>query len=809
MRATKKSLRTQVLRVENGFASLLDIERDGSFIYDFRYFIDGVLAVQNDVHVVRMSLKREKRVVDGSKGRRDAEGFTRDLLSREQRLSDESRSGDADVFLEVLSDFTSLISNSDAPAIARGVSGEDLRTPRWVIDLRSSDEDRDRNIDPPILQTAFASPFHASLGSSLELSHRSLFQLHADPSVVSDGNTGVMRTYSAFSGFAGTKLSVEPGSIDDRLKASLAPNRSQVVSAGDVKPTALIPRISDAPASEVLASKIVRISNDVLGTEDFYVRFDLLTSTGDVLTSETHRVGHASSVRMLNTPRMSPRVSVTRQQQGRNLIEIEQRDPYAQGVRLLRKSLKRTEVRLLDVQYEHVAELKVSKASGAVRFDDNVDNSCVVVYRCIPVGPGGVLGSDYTNAVASSLAFSVADVGERQLAVALNARVVQGAIELSVASVPSDAISIAFKRRDLTAHDRDARFLDGIKQVTTGLLDTVVVDNDVKRGHTYQYSCVLYTAGGSVIESVGSTMIKYVPAELGGVEIDVSNVNVTKSGQTPDIRFDVATALGDENLDAVRKTLEEQGLLDLFQDELKLERDRLQSLVAHSITRMDLTAGTRENFGTFVGTSFSDHDVGRVSGVSSLRAGHRYRYVVTTLLRSAETMFDELIKSSVDETTHREFSFKPSTFRHPFALSDGTIADRDALQSNHPEDDFAVGSLGNYKEVDITLTQGLPSIIDVHVTRPSRDVLNVSWRITGDQGLIDHFIVLKKLLGHTMIAGKMHNISRGRSFELFDRIGPDDIGELVYAVVPVMNDYVRGVSVSSSPVVIRDARVRL
>jgi len=813
VRATKKSIRTQVLRIENEFASLLDIENDGSFIYDFRYFVDGVLAVQNDVAVVRLSLRRGKGDA-GSRlqGRKDAEGFTRDLLSREQRLNDESRSKDADVFLEVFSDFTSVISNSDAPAIARGVSGEDLRTPMWVIDLKTSDDDRDRSIDPSILQTAIASQTRVLPGSSFELAHRMLFQQHRDPSTVSSVGTDVTRTYSAFSGFKGAGLDAASTSVDGRLRASLVSNRSQVVTVGDIKPSVLLPRISDAPVSEMLVIKRVRVSSDALGTEDFYVRFDLLTHTGDVLASETKRVNHSSSVRALNTPRVPPRVNVTRQQQGRNMVEIEQRDPYARSVRLLRKSLKSTEVRLLDARYEHVAELNVSRASGAVRFNDSVDNSCTVVYRCIPIGPGGVLGSEFTNAVTPALPADIAFVEERQLAVALNARVVQGAIEVSVASVPSGVVSIALKRRDLTTHDRESAFIDAdspVKQVTAGLLDTTVIDEDVKRGHIYQYSCVLYMIGGSVVESMGYVMISYVPAELGGAEVSVSDVSIVKDGSSLDVRFNVSTPLDDGNLDAVRRTLEAQGVLNLFQDELKLERDRLQSLVAHSIVRVDVTNGTSEDFGTFVGTSFSDRDAGRTAGVSSLRPGHRYRYVITTLLRSAETMFDELVRDAVDETTGREFSFKPSTFRHPFALNNGTTVDRDTLRSNHPEDDFAIGRLGNYREVEVTLMQELPSVIDVRVTRPNRDTLSVSWRIDGDQGLIDHFIVTKKMLDHTMIAGKAHNISRGRSFELLDRIGPDDIGEFKYAVVPVMNDYVRGVGVISNPVVIRDARVRV
>ena len=62
-------------------------------------------------------------------------------------------------------------------------------------------------------------------------------------------------------------------------------------------------------------------------------------------------------------------------------------------------------------------------------------------------------------------------------------------------------------------------------------------------------------------------------------------------------------------------------------------------------------------------------------------------------------------------------------------------------------------------------------------------------------------------MGRSTIAGKAHSISSGKSFDFIDDVSPDDIGELTYRIVPIMNDYSRGAELRTNSVIITDSRL--
>jgi hypothetical protein len=341
---------------------------------------------------------------------------------------------------------------------------------------------------------------------------------------------------------------------------------------------------------------------------------------------------------------------------------------------------------------------------------------------------------------------------------------------------------------------------------TTATNAATFLDEDVKSGHIYEYECRLYFENGSDVESAGQVLQLYTPLSVGVVSVEVSNFEIVRDSQSADVRFAIRSRVVRENLDEVHLALKKQGLDSLFENELLNERDKLQSLIAHSIVRIDLTTGASEDFGTFAGSVFVDSVAGLKNAVSKIKEGHKYRYIISTLLRKAETVFDELTRTETDDSTGKDYTFKPSTFKHPITLTKGTIVTRESLARNHPEDDFAFGKVGNSREIDVTIDVPPVKIVNVNVTRIDRRNASIKWNIEGRTNDVEHFIIMKELLGQARIIGKIHNISPGKTFEFLDYVEPDDIGEVTYRVIPVLGNYVRGPSVISNVMKVVDMR---
>ena len=223
--------------------------------------------------------------------------------------------------------------------------------------------------------------------------------------------------------------------------------------------------------------------------------------------------------------------------------------------------------------------------------------------------------------------------------------------------------------------------------------------------------------------------------------------------------------------------------------------------------RINLSTGQREDFGTFTGELFSDQREGSVKGVSPLQDGRKYRYIVTTLLRDAETLFENYEKTLVDDITGKEYTFSPFKFLHPITLNRGTIVNRQTLDSNHPEDDFSFGRVGNPREIDVDIGLALPRVTGMSVARVDRRNVCLRWTLDGSKRRLEHFVITKEILGQRSVAGKVHHVSQTGAFEFFDRIQPDDIGEVSYRIIPVLNDFSLGPVSSPSSLVIRDGRI--
>lgn len=817
MRILSNKRTSQLLRVDENFATLLAVHDNGSYTYEFAYFSDTVKVLNLQINTVKITIRKDlpstvNDVFQAAREKGDLGTYLKDVLTHESRLKDAKRESKQTNLVSVNSDLTANFNNS-LSSTTKSLSKNSQGTKRF-IELKSVAQIKQQNIDPPMLQTNATSAAKPSRAQAQQAA-AGLIARGIDPSIAGTPQSSINGAHSAFSGLtlpnAVKNLSSVGSPIEkgqNILVASLhAPTSQQTSVRQDFDDKTLIPVIVDAPIKQVLNKKNLLVPADV-GNNDFYVVFELVDVRGVVHETLTKKVAHSLLSRVFNTPKEPPRVGIAPQQfPGKNVLDIEQLDPRATMVKIMRRRVRAT-IDDVDAVYELVAEIPLRTRDGLVKFIDIVNNSSTILYRCIPMGLGGLIGTEFTNVVAQPVKFANAGRHNKSIDSAFNVKVIPGGHSITITSLPASVIAAAIVQRNMTVHESGYSHLnisEPIKIVGSSLANMVFLHNELKNDDIYEYGCLLYFDDGVVTQSTTKVLKKYVSPSVGAVDVELTDLQVIQDSIV-DVTFNVNSRLSDEGLSAIQKTLKRQNLADLYQDELNNERDRLQKLIAHQISRIDITAGHEESFGTFTGTFFSDAVEGKRMGVSKLRSGRKYRYVISTLVRDPETLFDAFKKDAEDPATGKSYQFKPAFFKHPITLNKGTIVTRESLASNHPEDDFAHGHLGNTHEIDVTIDTLIPKIIDVTPTRVDQKTVLIQWNAEGPIEKFDHFIVMKERLGQSSVIGKMHNVSQGKTFEFFDDTTLDDVGEISYRIVPVTNTFARSSDVTSSVLKIIDAR---
>jgi hypothetical protein len=320
-------------------------------------------------------------------------------------------------------------------------------------------------------------------------------------------------------------------------------------------------------------------------------------------------------------------------------------------------------------------------------------------------------------------------------------------------------------------------------------IDRVTVnDVNVVDGHVYEYAARLVYKDGAT-ETVSNVTLEYHKFVEGLITTMIDGLNVSHASGQPEVTFNVSTTVPDTDLDGVKFMLEQQNLTAFFNDDILKERDKLKQLIAHSIVRIDMTTGRRDDMGIITSSAFSDFAQRATTAAPALTYGHRYRYEVSTLLRAPETMFEQFVKTVVDPSSNISYTFRPAKNLHPVTLRHGNVLPAGASTLKYSKPAMAFGRVGNLTKLDVAFDREVASIIDASAARFDDKLNVITWKLQGDIGQIDHFVVMKEVHGVRTIIGKTHSEFQHGNCQFFHALTARDTGVMTYVIVPVFNDY--------------------
>lgn len=539
----------------------------------------------------------------------------------------------------------------------------------------------------------------------------------------------------------------------------------------------------EIPVSMWLFSERMRIGND--DNTNLIVKFDLVhNGTGMTIDEVVMPLDIEKHIENYRIPLEPPEMKLARAEDlSKFNIELTARDTKVRKVRLFQKRIHRNSPKIND--YIAIGDYELSHWNRTQRIPIIVSVNDYTIYRAVPMGTSDQLSHEFSSIVAKPRRVYPIK------AVSLVTRLEEAGIGLELRNIPSDVISVQFLVRDLTIFEKNWRSISSPKAIDgpTRQIDLMLMtDGIVKNQHVYEYTVKLFYKAGDT-EYAGHAVVEFIKSESGIVATEISEVEIDQGTSEPNVRFQINTRLLDDNIDMLTGLLKLREIDTYFQGAIENERDLFKKLVAHNIQRINLTTGEREDFGIITDQVFNDVLYRKSNAVKPLDPICQYRYEVYPLLRSPETLFENLNKGMLDAVTKKPYNYNPAKFLHPVTLNRGMLVTPTGRRTLFSKQEMSHGIVGNVSIVEAQFEEDPTSIREVQVTRIDYNTFRLEWQVTGLISHIDHFIIIKDVLGVRTIIGKVHSEFASATAFYLHKLGSDDVGQFKYSIIPVFNNY--------------------
>jgi|GEM_PF-4598896 len=795
----KKNNKKAISLDRDNFAILTDFD-SGRSVYDFSYSINTKLALERGAQTVEIVVKPSNTPkppsifsLNAISNKPSAVMLAQNIQQISAIKKDNKNSNVNAQYAGVISDFTTSVSNSSPYSSVVNKTFNLALAP--TLNQESKEE--------PIMQmTTFPS---ASVNASVKsLSIDSILKSGKDPSEIQQKFTiGTSKNIQGLSSQAQIPNKMSPFGLKISQKIL---SQAKTSNSNQVSTTTVVPILTQENTNFASIKKTVVFEPGILkNSNEFAVNFNLMGSNGLLIESIQRKIDHAQNVRIIQTPIVPPTItSITLPT--RNLLTITQNDPLARSVDIYRKEFKRTQ-RIEEQNYVFVANIPVSKKGGPVPFEDLIGNASNIVYRVIPKGEQNQTGHVYTNKVVKAYNFGIPrERTARLLYAGIVAQSDPLGVRIEVLGLAPGVTSIKLLAKDRTIRETSFRTVPSLlgKKLSVLTDDTpqsyVFIDSVAKQNHVIEYAVMLMYANGDEEISTTREIFKNTPFSVGVVYTSISQPRILQSINGIDVQFQINSKINNSNIGILKELLEQQGQSELFFDELLNEKNSLNDLIAHQIRRIDLTTGKTDFFRIFTGKLFSDEENRGIDGIEPPLPGRTYRYVISSLLRSPESLFENNSKTYTNGAGV-SVSYLPLKFKHPVAKMFGNLVSPTSLITNHSESPFEFGNVGNFVFQDIGVDVAKPKVFNAKVTRFNKETNIVRWTVTGDKDLLDHFLVIIDRFGDEEIIGKVHTTFNSNVIEFIDKESPKEPGSYRYKIIPVQKDYTHGPSAITQEVI--------
>ena len=803
------------ISIPDNFFTIVDIDSSENITFEVDYKIRQSDVIQRDALSVRISAITRQLNNSASISNRIKSLTSTDLIRNLLNMTANARAviknNELSVVAVKVSDNTKVINNEIIGSVLQKRPLDEIQTfVKRKLVLKSTDDLKQANDPQSVLQVNLS-----DIEEKEQLSIKYLIQNSIlngiDPSTVYEIRDQILTSHESVNGtWSNTaKYYFQNISNEDIAKyfriVTTPTTKINTVSTQNISENKNILTYETVVSDESKISTTMTLLSELIKEKSgiykqLFIKFELLNSSGVVIQTVQKEINLLKHIEIFNTPRRAPNVNFAKLESATkaNLL-IKQQDKTAKTVRVYRKNF--SYILNDNSGYKFVSEYPIGKETGVLTIPVEIASQNSTIYRVIPVGPHGVVSSEFTNVVIPP------KIANNRLSfVSLTAKIVENGISIEIREIPTGVVAFQILRKDKTLFEKSFSIV-GSETIQVNQLDSsityAVSDTNVKKEHCYEYQCkLIFRNGDSVIS--GYTILEYFPFQDNVIETKIENLQIVYETNNLDVKFKISSVINETDLDVVKTLLEKQNLLNFFSDEILNGREKLQNLIAFQVFRVNLTSGQREDFGVLTSDEFSDLKFRNLNNVQPLRVSNKYRYEVIALLRSPETMIENYVKSTKDPTTQKPYVYKPYKFLHPITLTKGNITTPRSLKSHYPKHQMSFGIVGNVVSVDVEFTTETTFIIDATAEEFTKNINVVKWRINGSSYDVDHFLISIESTGQRKIIGKAHAFFDVKNFHFIHEVSQQDIGEVFYVITPVFSNYEIGSEVKTNNVILGD-----
>ena len=806
-----------LLVVDDTFARLHKVYPNGDLEFEFQYSISQSSAVKHDaltvnVSVMSRTIRKKTMFVDSQKGSINTKSLVSNILTQMTDTKNALKKQLEYVVVSGKSDITAKINNEIVGQLKAQVPIANIsQLSKSSLKLISSLEIKTKNeIKPILVQSGHVSMENVfseqQVVKPAALMLDMIVRKGVDPSTITNLTHRSITAIDAIDGtLRKSKIAEYAGDPATKLLNNylfVPETQQQSITTEEIEDEVLFHVFVNEPNDEVvvpITMIIPKKQQKLLAANDaqFFVKFELVNgSTGLAIDTVTKPLNTTQHVQLFNTPRKPPILNVVKSEISSHAnLEIKQIDPGATSIQLFKKTIHHATIEIED--YSLIGTYAVSNKDQSLLVQVDLPIDSTNVYRVIPVGDLGTVGYEFTNVIVKAKRFRPIK------SLALVAYPIDVGMRIEARSIPKGVIAIEFLSRNLTFHNNTFANIGGDIQLIDDAIrvsdHVTIVDKTVRHGNVYEYIAKMYYKTGH-IETSSSIIYEFINPEPGKVDTRLSDVQVSHSTGEPNVTFTIQTSTIDSNLDVVKTLLQKQDLYELFKGDVEKERSSLKKLIAHNVQRVDLSTGTREDFGTVTVSEFNDNALRKNQAIEPLKLGHRYRYEVSTLLRSPETLFEDFKKNNVDQTTKKNYTSTPSKFLHPITLDRGVIVTSTGLKTRYAKDQMMHGIIGAIEIVEVSFDGQPAQIINLTSSRFDRYLNIITWKVIGDVNQVDHFIIMKECNGVRTMIGKSHSEFPLGNCQYLHPLTRQDKGSFSYVVSPIFNNYETGDQVKTNTI---------
>lgn len=829
------------------FASLIFLQENGDADIELNFSVSQLYAIKVDAYAVRVTVRSNRTSTSISTLPSERHMLSRGLIDAAVKQGQLSKSAALNNLRDIVDLKTiDVLASMNKSSLSRLRTYSDMNDKELLRDaltdapfatsvqsLRSVADAKSAGVRLPVLHRYLV---NNDEHDSLILGAKSMLGAAANSGMSPDRNRMLLKPTmltKSYMRYATLLQSVSPSMMSDTLTHAMAAR--DALSGVTRHSSPRVSRLGELIDSMTLPIAPVETSIDVLATDDkvitlgktfneyvpvrtkitlpnpwdvtsmnangtltsYYVTIELVKSDDNkVVESVDRTIDLGKLVDFYCIPKEKPSVLTSVVLGSRSHLDIQSSEQAMLDTVIYRKVLSRVAPVTLDTKFEILGTRR--KMLNRTKRVTNVEpGENLHIYRVVPIGA--------FNAVSPTFSDQVVTRDSRFYNKFVSVVVVPSKMgtTIELRGFSHDVAAVQVIRRDMTLIENSYTRIGDIQIVAPDNRNRnpiFVYDYDLKPGHVYEYSTILTLRRGTT-QQFGSSVIEYL-AYVDGVDTHVSDVMIS-AGQNPDVSFNILTRIAKSNMDDVVAMLEAQNLKTYFSDDILNEKEKLESLIAHNVVRVNLTEGIREDFGVITDSLFVDSVHRKRNSVSDIDVHNEYRYEISALLRTPETMIEELVRTKKDLITKKEYSFKPSKFFHPITLSRGNISTPATINARYGRKPMMFGRVGNLEVVNVTFSRDVLTLTNAIATRRSIDDVYITWTVDGELNTIDHFVIMSVCNGVKRIVGTSHPHFDTQECKFNHRLTPADYGYVHYAIVPVLNDYTQMAEISTNDLVIQ------